>query len=95
MKHYMSKGYLVSFTSPGRHGGYGATTSVIGIFNTEKRAEESKDVFIKDYLKAKKKTDVMDSSKLKFLEVNLKRDIKIVPIKMGEIDEQILSKVYE
>ena len=84
MIHYTSKAYLVSSKINGRNGKYGATTSIIGVFNTEKRAETAKKEFLEEWAKTANSLSKINE-----------RDITITTITPNVIDEQILSNVYE
>lgn len=87
MNYFTSNAYIVTSTISGRHGMYGATTSIIGIFNTENRAVAAKKVFIEKWNK--------DHNVCKSNHTSIGYDVKIVKMKVCQIDEQILSDVYE
>ena len=85
MLHYFtSTAFVVSATINGRHDSYGATTSLVGIFNLPNRAEKAKLDFIVKYNK-----DSNGRHKLR------EDNVKITEMKVGEINEIILSKIYE
>ena len=84
MNYFTSTAYLVVTEISGRHGNYGASTSIVGVFNTKQRAELAVNDFKKTYDK-----EHSHGNKL------ANRDIKIVEIKPCVIDEKIISKVYE
>jgi len=84
MNYFTSTAYLVTAKISGRHGSYGATTSVVGVFNTKQRAESAMKEFIDNYNKGKPIGYRVSKS-----------DIEIFEIKPCVIDEKIISKVYE
>ena len=80
MNYFTSTAFLVVVIEYGRHGNYGSTTSIIGVFNTKQRAVGASD----EYKSKLKKENRMKDAK-----------IDIVEIKPCVIDEKIISKVYE
>lgn len=87
MNYFTSNAYIVTSTISGRHGRYGATTSIIGIFNTENRAVAAKKVFTEKWNK--------DHNIHKANQSHIGYNVKIVKMQVCQIDEQILSEVYE
>jgi hypothetical protein len=84
MNYFTSTAYLVTATISGRHGNYGSTTSIIGVFNTKQRAESAMLEFKDKYNKGQQRGCGLSKS-----------DIEILEIKPCVIDEKIISKVYE
>jgi len=84
MNYFTNTAFLVVAEIGGRHGNYGATTSVVGVFNTKQRAESAMKEFRDNYNKGQPSGYGVSKS-----------DIKIVEIKPCVIDEKIISKVYE
>ena len=86
MKHFEdTKAWIVCTRIAGRSGMYGATTSVVGFFNSEKRADAARYEFINQYRKVNSKRECR----------GIDNDVFIKVIKPGVIDEQIISEVYE
>ena len=85
MHHFTSTAYIVTAMMSGRHGQYGATSSVVGIFNTEARAEDARQKFMKNYAHDYGIRDM----------AYLDRCIKVARMKIGCVDEQIIGKCYE
>lgn len=94
MNHFTSTAYIVHASIAGRDGQYGSTTSVVGIFNTEKRAEAGKAEFIEQYVKRVTSPGSTKSS-VRALSDALDRCVTITPITPNKINEVILSEVYE
>jgi len=86
MYHFTSKGWIVISCIPGRNGQYGSTTSIVGIFNTEKRANYAKEKYITTYIK---------NNNQKYINTHLHQYVSIIKIDMCKINEIILSEIYE
>ena len=84
MNYFTSTAYLVTAKISGRHGNYGATTSIVGVFNTKQRAESAMQEFKDKYNQGQQRGWGLSKS-----------DIEILEIKPCVIDEKIISKVYE
>ena len=78
--HFVSEAFLLCSNIGGRNGNYGATVSIIGIFNTKKRAEIARKEFSDNYA---------DSG------VITERSVWIEKIKPGKINEVIIADIYE
>ena len=84
MIHFTSNAFVVTANISGRHGQYGSTTSIIGMFNKEKTAITERDKFITAYNKNKSRMYQISE-----------RQVTIHPMQPNVTNEQIISKVYE
>ena len=87
MHHFTNTAYIVTSCISGRHGYLGATSSVIGVFNMERKANYARERFISDYIHAYGVT--------KLDRLFVEKSVKVIPIMIDRNDEKIIGKVYE